>query len=244
MLYPSFIAKPDSIKAYYADPVLANANGHRLLADVLIHYFQSQTCAAWAGATGRAHDVATPLLVAGEVPGAPERDRPLMDKHGIFGGLGNRPQDGDAEGGDNSDGNSNNNRNRGDPHLRVPVGRIASRPGQRVPPEVAPACVSANDLINPLPPSLFTGSGWTARHPPAGAVTTNAYAHYWAATQPTSRLRIPIQVGSGDIAIYYLKDRRTEENGGSAVQCWVDNNYAGAKMLTNRGDDVGETTAV
>lgn len=233
MLYPSYISKPDSVKAYYADPVLANQNGHRLIADVLIHYFQSQTCAAWSAATGRSHDVASPLLVAGELPAA-ERDKPLMDKHGIFGGLGNRLQGGGGEGAADS-------RQR-DPHLRVPEGRIASRPGERAPAEVAPACVSANDLINPLPPSLFTGSGWFARHPAPGAVATSAYAHYWASQQPTSRLRIPIQVGSGDIAIYYLKEPRSDDNPGSAIQCWVDDNYGGAKLLTNRGD-VGDTTA-
>jgi hypothetical protein len=34
--------------------------------------------------------------------------------------------------------------------------------------EIATYCVSANDLINPLPPSLFYGSGWYAYHPTPG----------------------------------------------------------------------------
>lgn len=43
--------------------------------------------------------------------------------------------------------------------------------------EIEPFCVSASDLINPLPPSLFYGSGWHTYHPPKNAITEDR--HYW-----------------------------------------------------------------
>ncbi|KAH8112798.1 Cap64 protein [Phellopilus nigrolimitatus] len=223
-LYPSFIARPDSVNAYFADPVLANPLGHELIADVLIHYLQSQICSAWSAALGRTYDVASPLLVAADAPGV---DKPLMDKHGLFGGLGNRQQ----EGGGAVDSAAKHN-----PHLHMPAGRVASRPGERRTEEVSPSCVSANDLINPLPPSLFTGSGWLAYHPPPGSSSTTAYDHYWYSTLPTSRLRVPIQVGAGDIAVYYLKEPLSDDSAGSAVRCWVDDNTEGAHLLVNTGE--------
>ena len=236
VLYPSYIAKPDSVKAYFADPVLANPTGHELIADTLIHYFASQICSAWNVATGRGFDVVSPLLAGPDSSG--EHDGPLMDKHGVFGGLGNKLGGVAGAGG----AGAVDSAARHNPHLRVPLGRVATRPGeQQRTEEVAPSCVSANDLINPLPPSLFTGSGWLAHHPAPGAMGVTAYDHYWSSSLPTSRLRIPIQVGAGDIAVYYLKEPLKDDDSGSAVQCWVDDNYAGAHLLVNRGP-IGEVT--
>jgi hypothetical protein len=58
-------------------------------------------------------------------------------------------------------------------------------------------------------------------------------AHYWYSTFPTSRLRIPIQVAAGGVGIYYLKESAKDIGEGSAVECWVDDNYSGAKFLEN-----------
>ena len=79
--------------------------------------------------------------------------------------------------------------------LTVPAGRINTRPnGNRPFEEIAPFCVPANDLINPLPPSLFYGSGWYAHHPSgSGGDALITAAHYWHSALPTSKLRIPIQ---------------------------------------------------
>ena len=79
--------------------------------------------------------------------------------------------------------------------LRVPQARINTQPGNTVHPfqEIAPFCVSANNLINPLPPSL-------------GGPNFHVTGHYWYSTLPTSKIRIPIQVGAGDIGTYYLKE--------------------------------------
>lgn len=46
--------------------------------------------------------------------------------------------------------------------------------------EIEPFCVAASDLISPLPPSLFYGSGWHTYHPPKNAITEDR--HYWYVT--------------------------------------------------------------
>ena len=61
-------------------------------------------------------------------------------------------------------------------------------------------------------------------------------AHYWYSALPTSKLRIPIQVGGGDIGVYYLRELVGVVGGGSSVECWVDDNYAGVKVIENAAD--------
>jgi hypothetical protein len=109
--------------------------------------------------------------------------------------------------------------------------------------EIAPMCVSANDLVNPLPPSLFQGTGWQTYHPPpTGVPVTDSMSHYWYSTFPTSRLRIPLVVGAGDIGIYYVREPRAVLGleGGSSVECWVDDNYGGRVAIYNGGDSDSE----
>lgn len=98
--------------------------------------------------------------------------------------------------------------------------------------EVEPFCVSANDLINPLPPSLFYGSGWHAHHPVAKSAQSDEdkLAYYWYATFPMSKLRVPIKVGSGTVAVWYVVEPR-ESHAETRISCWVDNNYRGAKQI-------------
>ena len=48
-----------------------------------------------------------------------------------------------------------------------------------------------------------------------------------------------MQVGAGDIGIYYLKEPVSQIGEGSTVECWVDDNYAGAKVVENAAE-VGE----
>jgi hypothetical protein len=43
-------------------------------------------------------------------------------------------------------------------------------------------------------------------------------------------------VGAGDIGVYYLQEPISQIGEGSAVQCWVDDNYGGAKVLENAAD--------
>lgn len=48
-------------------------------------------------------------------------------------------------------------------------------------------------------------------------------------------------MGAGDIGIYYVREKAGKQgfDEGSAVECWVDDNYAGAKTLENAGESDG-----
>ncbi|KAF7366748.1 CAP64-like protein [Mycena sanguinolenta] len=241
MVYHDYMRDPDSIAKLYADAVLASPAGHELISEALIAYMQSQICTAWAVATGVSFD-AVPLRTS--------FDPPAGEGHGLFGGIGQRKgvpepdgKDAGAAAEDVKLAHAPSSSNPAHPALNVPRTRIASRPGNnRRFEEIAPFCVSANDLINPLPPSLFYGSGWDAFHPNMGSSSLNTKAHYFHSMLPTSKLRVPIVVGAGDVAIYYLKEPVSSVGEGSAVECWVDDNYAGARTIENAAD-VGESTA-
>ena len=230
-MFPEYMRDTASIKKYFADSILANPAGHDLLADVLTAYIQSQICTAWAIAEGASFDM----------PGDPE-DKP-EDKPDLFGGLGGRPGVPEPKrDGHNVD--QNNQKSDGkDSHralLTVPPGRINTRPNSDRPfIEMSPFCVSANDLVNPLPPSLFYGSGWTAHHPTGSEARWKT--HYWLSSLPTSKMRVPMKVEAGDIGIYYLKEPVSQVGEGSSVECWVDDNYAGAKVIENAAS-VGDLT--
>ena len=241
-LFPDYMRDPKSVQKYSVDPVLASQSGHELISEILVAYFQSQRCTAWSVATRSSYE-AVPVHTAGSEAGA-------GDAHGLFGGISQRPgvpepekdlaADAAAEnkmaaamkdGGDSSSSSS--------PQLlTIPFGRINARPnGNRPFEEIAPFGVSANDLINPLPLSLFYGSGWYAHHPSgSGGNALITAAHYWHSALPTSKLRIPIQVGGGDIGVYYLREPVGVVGEACSVECWVDDNYAGAKVIENAVD--------
>ncbi|KAJ7163359.1 hypothetical protein C8R46DRAFT_1103126 [Mycena filopes] len=242
MVYTDYMRDPDTISKYYADPVLASPLGHELLSDVLVGYLQHQICTAWGVATGTAFD-AVPVRTSFEPPTGAAGDAPLP-----FGGAGLRKgpadQDGSVDGADAAKlAGLPPTSNLFHPALHVPRARIGTRPNDDTPfREIAPFCVSANDLINPLPPSLFYGSGWHAFHPNVGSSSINTKAHYWHSTLPTSKIRVPIMVGAGDVAVYYVKEPISAVGEGSAVACWVDDNYGGARTIENAAD-VPEATA-
>lgn len=222
------------IKKYYVDPVLASQAGHQILSDVLIAYFQSQICSAWDIVTGSSFQAAPSHVDS-------------SDPRGIFGGVGIR-KGVVPEPGRGADADANGNRLKqdlppvGSVHIvDIPAARINTRPNAARPfEEIAPFCVSANDLINPLPPSLFFGSGWYVHSASNNALQVKG--HYWFSTLPTSKLRIPLQVGGGDIGVYYLQEPISQIGQGSSVECWVDDNYGGARLIENAAN-VGEPTA-
>jgi hypothetical protein len=245
-LFPLYMKDQPSIAKYYVDPVLSSPLGHELISDILVAYLQSQICTAWAIATGASFDSVPVHSV----------DSPHGDTHGLFGGVGQRkgvPEPDQKGTTNNKEGvDADGNRVKPDPiignhppanlALHVPPGRINTRPGGRQFEEIAPYCVSANDLINPLPPSLFYGSGWLAYHSPSGGGgTLRVTSHYWYSSLPTSKLRIPLQVGAGDIGVYFLQEPISAVGEGSSIECWVDDNYKGAKVLDNAAD-IGEPT--
>ncbi|RPD61605.1 hypothetical protein L226DRAFT_545258 [Lentinus tigrinus ALCF2SS1-7] len=256
ILYPKYIADPHSIEKYFADPILANAAGHEVIADVLTSYFQTQVCLTWAAIMGHSAE-ALPSPAAPVYPDGQAKHP--TDARGLFGGVAQRkgaagaasPEDeqmnraaaGALPAGVAS-GESSGRTVSQDPRLRVPPVLINSRPAdlEEAPfEEVAPYCVSANDLVNPLPLSMFAGSGWAAYHPPPGSAELSSHAHYFYSSLPTSKLRVNIQAGAGDVAVYYVKEPESEVGMGSAVECWVDDNYPGAVVIENAGQ-VGEPT--
>jgi hypothetical protein len=226
---------PHSINKYYVDPVLASVTGHDLITEILVAYMQTQICTAWSVAYGNSFD-SVPVHTPGD----------SGDGHALFGGVGQRPgvPEPNAKNGKESDVDKKPVKDAHHGLLNVPPGRINTRPNSgKAYEEVSPFCVSANDLINPLPPSLFYGSGWFSYHPSTSTGSSlRTASHYWHSTLPTSKLRIPIQVGAGDVGIYYLKEAVSVVGEGSAVECWVDDNYGGAKVIENAAD-VGEPTS-
>jgi len=256
VLYPDYMSNPSSIDQYFADPILANPTGHEVIADVIISYFQSQICAAWGAVTGASHE----MLPALATPIFPDSNaKQPTDARGLFGGVAQRkgaaggaaPQAADkVDPEDGTDGKpipvaeSNPNGPLLNQNLRVPPMRIKTRPADlEASPfvEVAPYCVSANDLINPLPLSMFAESGWAAYHPRPGSADLSSHAHYFYTSLPTSKLRVSLHVSAGDIGIYYVKEPSSRVGLGSAVECWVDDNYAGAVVIENAAQ-VGEPT--
>ena len=255
MLYSAFIEDQASVDRYFADAVLANPAGHDILADVLISYFQSQVCSAWAAAVGQSFDGLPPLFS----PIVPDNSKQPSDARGLFGGIGQRKgsqpenKEGDivpgGPGNQNPGGQGRANAGKQQPgalHIQaVPLARIDTRPGElgkKAYEEPSPFCASANDLVNPLPTSIFTGTGWAAYHPPTGTNTISSASHYWYSSQPLSRLRVTVNLGAGDVGVYYLKEPKSVVGfRGSSVSCWVDDNYEGRMPISNAGD-VGEPT--
>lgn len=209
LLYHDYLANPEAARStFYTDPVLANPTGHDLLADVLISYMMQQVCDGWSATMGHAFDV--PYM------GSDGTDSTTGGPN-LFGGVGQRkglsPIQKESDGGNVG---ATDSKYAG---LKVPSARLSDRPSDILQfREIEPFCVSANDLINPLPPSLFYGSGWHDHHPTKGDGHDDM--HYWYAEQPTSRIRVPIQLGAGDVAIYYLQAPEDQPLG--SVSCWVD----------------------
>lgn len=223
-LYPSYMEDPHAIDDYYIDPVLSSPLGHHLIRDILVSYFQSQICNAWNAFTSESSSEGA------HVP-----------SNGIFGGAGKRKGVPEPEKEHDEADKDDKKKNK---HLineptSIPPTRMNTRPG-RIFEEISPFCVSANDLINPLPPSLFYGSGWNVHHPlsagPGGSNALLPTAHYWHSTVPTSKIRVPLLIGAGDVAVYYIQEPIKNVGEGSEVKCWVDDNYAGAKAINNAGD--------
>ena len=185
LLYHDYLANPeDARKAFFTDPILANPSGHQLIADVLISYMQSQICAGWAATMGHAFDV--PYM------GGP------IEPFFAGGSSGQTPFQGDDL---DSEGGGLAAKTRA---TRVPQAMLSDRPSEIMKfREIHPFCVGADDLINPLPPSHYFGSGWLGYHPSKSASKKDS--HYWYAEIGGSKFRVPIEVSAGDVAIYYLQ---------------------------------------
>jgi hypothetical protein len=137
-----------------------------LIADVLISYMMSQICSGWSTLQGHAFDSPALSTKSDGTSNAPS----------LLGGVGLRKGIPFQESGDgDSVGSGVAEKYEG---LKVPLMRLADRPHDvgnfR---EIEPFCVAASDLITPLPPSLFYGSGWHTYHPTKNAEIEDR--HYW-----------------------------------------------------------------
>lgn len=258
LLYEEYLLNPQKVRqTYFLDPILANAKGHELLADTIIAYLESEVCQVWDAAALEADLAGLPMPnVGGGLPGGILGDE-VSEGGGsgrgaggaLFGGMGQRHgADGGLDGADGSSGKDGKDgsgsgsgglRSGRTAYTRVPPFRITDKPNtiQHFR-EIKPNCASANDLINPLPSSVFAGSGW---QPVSPRPDDEDERHYWYTETPGSLLKIPLKVGAGDIAVYYLKGRQSE--GWGTVLCWVDDNTGGAVELRGSWErDYGQPT--
>lgn len=225
VMYDSYLAEPHrALQSLYTDSQLANKDGHDLIADVLVSYMMSQVCAGWSTLLGYTYNAPTSRLQGESVAGTPL----------LLGGVGLRP--GAAAGQGEDDGataETDLQSHNFNPALEVPRMRLNDRPNSvsyfR---ELEPYCVSASDLVSPLPPSIFYGSGWATYHPAKGALVEDR--HYWYADKPESRLRVPLRIGAGQVGIYFLQSPLDKPFG--TCRCWVDDNVAGAKTLVGNAE--------
>ena len=230
LLYEEYLMNPGKVRSqYFIDPILANGKGHELLADTVISFLESEICQVWDAAaletdlaviSGNAKPVS---LLAGGGEDYPS----LLSGKGLRKGAG-AGLDADEAGAiaGRVPGGSRSS------FARIPPFRIIDRPDTLARfREIKPSCASANDLVNPLPASVFAGSGWA---PVAPAKDAEDELHYWYSDSPGSLLKIPLKVGAGDIAVYYLKGPETE--GWGNVLCWVDDNAEGGVALQGSWD--------
>ncbi|KAI8456713.1 hypothetical protein BY996DRAFT_4579227 [Phakopsora pachyrhizi] len=224
LLYEEYLTNPEKVKqSYFIDPVLANAKGHELLADTVIAFLESEICAVWDEAALEADlaGLAPPVLGdSGLLTGPSSSKGPsLLGGKGLRKGSEPNLED---ESTSTSTGTLSKTAKAG--YTKVPPFRIHDKPHTLADfREVRPSCASANDLINPLPQSVFINSGWSPVTPKPDAEDER---HYWFSEKPGSLIKIPLKVGGGDIAVYYQIG--PQNDGWGTVKCWVDDNHAGA----------------
>jgi hypothetical protein len=258
-LYEEYLLNPQKVRSsYFLDPILANAKGHELLSDVIIAYLESEICQVWDAAALEADLAGLPLpnigggglaggILGDELEGGSAGGKAGSGGGALLGGIGLRQgsdpgPDGDDDASKDKDKSGNNAvgmRSGRASYSRVPPFRIGDKPTtvQHFR-EIKPNCASANDLINPLPSSVFAGSGW---QPISPRPDDEDERHYWYTETPGSLLKIPVKVGAGDIAVYYLKGRQSD--GWGTVLCWVDDNTGGAVELRGFWErDYGQPT--
>lgn len=223
VLYDQYFERPDRVLSdNYFGSHLINKDGHDLMADVVISYFMSQICSGWSSMLGLSYS-ATQLTLSGE-SGSGAGAAPVP-----FAGLGLRPnQEPDQNEHDNQD-----TLGKTDPALEVPPMRLNNLPSEMSKfREVEPFCVSAADLVHPLPESLLYGSGFSMHVPASNSAKEDRF--YWYAERPTSRLRIPLRIGAGDVGVYFMQ--QPMDKPAATAKCWVDDNVGGAKALKGNAD--------
>ncbi|KAH9811212.1 hypothetical protein DFH28DRAFT_982543 [Melampsora americana] len=237
LLYEEYLVNPEKVKqSYFIDPVLANAKGHELLADTVISFLESEICSVWDQAALEADLAGLAPPVLGDSGFSKSESLSMTGSNAntapsLLGGKGLRKgSEPGIENEENGGGSLSKTAKAG--YSKLPPFRIHDKPHTisnfR---EIKPNCASANDLINPLPQSVFINSGW---EPIAPKIDAEDERHYWYSEKGGSLIKIPLKVGGGDIAVYYQKGPR--KDGWGSVKCWVDDNTAGGVELKGYWD--------
>lgn len=241
LLYEDYLTNQNAVRqSYFLDPVLANPKGHELLADTVIAYLESEICLVWDAEGDELRKPGSSRGFFGPgggitIPGGDDAPPSLLGGKGL-----RKVGDGFDDDADSASSSSSSKKLTALAQAaRIPPFRITDKPHTvKQYREVKPFCASANDLINPLPSSVFSGSGW---EPVAPKADDEDERHYWFSDTPGALLKVPIKVTSGDIAVYYLKGPSNE--GWGNVLCWVDDNTGGAVELKGSWDrDYGQPT--
>ncbi|MBW0504757.1 hypothetical protein O181_044472 [Austropuccinia psidii MF-1] len=231
LLYEEYLANPEKVaKSYFIDPVLANAKGHELLADTVIAFLESEICKVWDEAALEADLAGLSPPVLGDtaiISGLKANTGPSL-----LGGKGLRKGSEPGAEGDESSASLGLSKTAKAGYSKIPPYRIHDKPHTITSfREIKPSCASANDLINPLPQSVFINSGWSPVAPKPDAEDER---HFWFSEIPGSLIKIPLKVGGGDIAVYYQKGPK--KDGWGSLKCWVDDNVAGAVEIKGYWD--------
>lgn len=237
LLYEEYLVNPEKVKqSYFIDPVLANAKGHELLADTVIAFLESEICSVWDQAALEADLAGLGPPVLGDAGFSKSDASSGMGTTGssankapsLLGGKGLRKgSEPGVDGEELTTGTGSLSKTAKAGYSKIPPFRIHDKPHTiSTFREIKPNCASANDLINPLPQSVFINSGW---FPVAPEIDAEDERHYWFTEKAGSLIKIPLKVGGGDIAVYYQKGPKKE--GWGTLKCWVDDNTAGAMEL-------------
>ncbi|GFZ44294.1 hypothetical protein JCM24511_02016 [Saitozyma sp. JCM 24511] len=85
-------------------------------------------------------------------------------------------------------------------------------------------CADSNDPVNPMRPQ--SSEGWTE-------FVWNKEKHYWVSDKVGARIRVDIKANEGRVAVYYFRSQHYHLGD---AKCWVDDNEKGAKTLRGHWD--------
>lgn len=240
LMFNHYLRFPESTKQsfFQQDGLHPNMRGHRIMADVLIAYFEQQLCILNTLGDSSDHqpqpvdetvlttdefsqlvDIGFPLLEWADfdVKKPPSNwqdtfDTSLVSRIGDEAKLFVGPRDSFAP-----------------PLIPMfqPLRDIVSHtdPDPKTPAHIQnlrqpkPFCADANDPEHPMQP--VSSDGWEA-------YAWREEKHYWVTSQVGARIRVNIEVNEGRIAVYYFRSKHYDLGD---AKCWVDDNEQGAVRL-------------
>ncbi|WWC71821.1 uncharacterized protein I206_105780 [Kwoniella pini CBS 10737] len=237
LMFNHYLRFPKSTAEAFFQPDLVHpkARGHRILADLLISYLESELCMLTHYGLPVVPSLSDTISTSDPFPSFIDIPFPLDTLHLIDPIT---PPPGWEKTFDQAPLDQLKQENRKfvlptTPYFVPPVGmftplREVVNPAKQDPdsgkhitgliqPELF--CADANDKENPMKPT--TSEGWRQ-------FVWNGEKHYWVSDTPGSRIRVEIKVTAGRVAVYYFRSQHY--NLGDA-RCWVDDNENGAVHL-------------